>query len=126
MTMAMERNALGLTTLMVVVLFGAALVGIMLRAGEPSDPSWWMLLIPFLGWCLAPIVVPLSAARRSWFMTIGMALLCAVSLYIYLRDMFGPGARSTSALIFLFLPIYQWVAVAVLIGLAWALRQFVR
>ena len=126
MRRTVERDVLGLSTLAVVALLGAAVLAIMLRAGNPSDPSWWVLLVPFLAWCLAPIVVPLFAAPRSWFMTIGIALLGAGSVYAYLHDMFGPGARSTSALIFIFLPIYQWFAVAILMGFAWVLRRILR
>ena len=52
--------------------------------------------------------------------------MAGYSFYVYLRDMFGPGARSTSGLIFIFLPTYQWLAVFVLIALAWGMKRIVR
>ena len=127
MRLVIQRDALGLTALAIIAVYSTAILAIMIRAGSPSDASWWMLLLLFLGWCLAPIVVPLFATRRSWFLTIGMALLCSFSLRIYIHDLLGPGIQSsTSALTFLFLPIYQWLCVAILIGLAWAIRRIRR
>ena len=127
MRVVIERNALGLTTLAVVALYGSAVLAIMLRAGNPSEASWWVVLTLILGWCLAPIAVPLFATRRSWFLTVGMAVFCGFSLRIYLHDILGPGTQSsTSALTFVFLPILQWLGAAMLIGLPWAFRRILR
>ncbi len=52
-----------------------------------------------------------------------MGMIAAHGLYTYELDMFGPGARSTSALIFIFLPFYQWLAVAVLALFEWVARR---
>ena len=102
----------------IVAVYGVAVGWIAIRAGEPTELWWWLLEIPFFLWIVAPIAVPLLLSLRSWFLTSGVAVMAAYSVYIYERDMFGPGARSTSALIFVFLPVYQWAGAAVLIGLA--------
>ena len=94
-----------------------------LRTGAPTDLWWWLLEIPFFLWTVAPIGVPLLLRMRSWVLTGGVALMAAYGLYVYDRDMFGPGARSTSALIFICLPLYQWVGTIVLVGITSVLNR---
>ena len=109
--------------LSVIAAYAVAVEWIAVRAGNPTELWWWLQEIPFLLWIVAPIAVPLLLRIRSWVLTGGLVLMAAYSVYVYEHDMFGPGARSTSALIFVFLPIYQWVAAAVLIVVASALSR---
>ena len=102
----------------VLALYVVGVEWIAVRAGSPADPWWWALEIPFSLWIVAPVAVPLLLRLRHWLLTGGVAAMAAYSLHIYERDMFGPGARSTSALIFVFLPLYQWLGTAVLIVVA--------
>jgi hypothetical protein len=67
---------------------------------------------------VAPIIAAYRLQRDSWFSTAALAGIAMYSLYIYERDMFGPGARSTSALIFVWLPIYQWIVLGALLGIS--------
>ena len=99
---------------------------IAVRAGEPGDLWWWVVGLFFFVWMVAPIAVPLLVWFRDWLVTIGIGLIAAHGVYAYERDMFGPGARSTSALIFVFLPIYQWAAVLLLLVVAGASRRLIR
>ena len=96
---------------------------ILIRSGDPVDPAWWMGAIPFLGWMLSPIAVPLLIRLRSWLLTGGVATMGAYSLYVYERDMFGSGVTSTSALIFIFLPAYLWLGTAILNFIAYMVRR---
>jgi len=107
----------------VIVAYAAAVAWIAVRAGSPTDLRWWIQAIPFFLWIVAPVAVPLLVPFRHWLLTGGVALMAAYGVYIYERDMFGPGARSTSALIFVWLPIYQWIGTAVLIVIASALSR---
>jgi len=69
----------------------------------------------------APSVGPVlgaSAVGACSLLTGGVALIAAHGVYVYGDSMFGPDRSSTSALIFIFLPIYQWVGTAILIVLA--------
>ena len=102
----------------VIAAYAAAVEWIAFRAGNPADPWWWTVNIPFSLWIVAPIAVPLLLRIRHWLLTGGIAAMAAYGIYIYENSMFGRGARSTSALIFIFLPIYQWVGTAVLIVIA--------
>jgi hypothetical protein len=101
----------------------AAVEWISVRTGNPTDPWWWLGEIPFALWIMAPIAVPLLLRFRHWLLTGGVAAMAGYGIYVYDRDMFGSGARSTSALIFIFLPIYQWVGTAVLIVIASAMSR---
>jgi hypothetical protein len=107
-----------LVRLGVLTAYAAAIEWIAFRAGNPTDPWWWVVDIPFSLWIVAPIAVPLILRFRHWLLTGGVTAMAAYGVYIYEGSMFGPAARSTSALIFIFLPIYQWVGTAVLIVIA--------
>lgn len=99
----------------VIAAYAAGVAWISVRTGSPADPWWWLTEIVFFAWIVAPITVPLLQPIRHWLLTGGVAAMAAYSLYSYEHDMFGPDTNSTSALIFVFLPLYQWVATAVLI-----------
>ena len=102
------------TATAILAVYAIWVLGIAIRAGNPTELWWWLLEIPFFLWIVAPLALPLLFFR-SWFWTVTAALIAGYSIYIYERDMFDPGARSTSALIFIFLPIYQWAVVLALI-----------
>lgn len=88
---------------------------IMIRAGSPDTIWWWAGAAAFLAWAAAPFAAAALLIRRqngrraAVLSTVLMALAAGYSLYVYERAMFGAGARSTSGLIFIFLPLYQWV-----------------
>lgn len=107
----------------VLAVYATAIEWISVRAGSPTDPWWWAVDILFFLWIIAPIAVPLLLRIRHWLLTGGIAAMAAYGVYVYEESMFGPGARSTSALIFIFLPIYQWVGTAVLIAVAAAMGR---
>jgi hypothetical protein len=119
-------DALGVVRLVISLAYSLAVGAVMINAGEPTALWWWFGFAGFYAWCLTPIILPLFYPFRSWLITIGVAAIAAYSSHVYIRDMFGPGARSTSGLIFLFLPVYQWIAVAGLLGVALMIRRFVR
>ena len=108
----------GIVRLGIVAIYAVAIGSISIRAGNPDQLWWWLLEIPFFLWIVAPVAMPLLLRLKSWLLTGGVAVMAAYSIYVYDRDMFGPGARSTSALIFIFLPIYQWIGTAILIVIA--------
>lgn len=111
-----RRSAAGLA-----VVYMAAVLGVMLRAGSPEAAWWWLALIPFFGWAVAPVVVSALIIRSQIkpipaLISSSLFVLAVVAgIYIYLESMFGDGARSTSGLIFIFLPIYQWALPLILL-----------
>ncbi len=109
--------------LLIVGLYGAVILSIFVRSGEPEYLWWWGLMIPFFLWCISPIFIPLVLARRSWLVSVGIALLAIVSLNQFIQNMFGEGVRSTSSLIFIFLPVYQWLAAAILLGIYFFMKS---
>ena len=123
---AKSRDASWIALAIVVILYAVGTGGIAIRAGEPTKLWWWLLEIPFFIWVVAPVAGPLLVPFKSWFLTVGVTAMAGYSFYVYLREMFGPGARSTSGLLFIFLPTYQWLAVFVLIALAWSIKRLTR
>ena len=99
----------------VIAAYAVAVEWISIRTGNPTELWWWLGEIPWSLWIIAPIAVPLLQRFRHWLLTGGVTAMAAYGIYVYEDSMFGPGARSTSALIFIFFPIYQWVGTAVLI-----------
>jgi len=102
----------------VLAAYVAGVGSIVFRAGNPTESFWRLSALPFSLWMIAPIAVPLLLRIRHWLLTGGVAAMAVYGLYVYERDMFGPDVRSTSGLILIFLPIYQWVGTAVLIVVA--------
>jgi uncharacterized Tic20 family protein len=97
-----------------------ALVALMLYAGKPQALSWWAEASPLALWVIGPVAAPyLLAARRSrrWF-AIALLVYFAVSTLFsglaYLDAFFRPSS-STAALVLVFVPIYQWLALALLL-----------
>lgn len=116
-------NALKATRLCLLALYAIGVEWICIKSGDPADPWWWVIDVPFFLWIVAPVATPLLLRLNSWFLAAGAGAMAAHGLYVYATDMFGPGARSTSALIFIFLPLYQWVGAAVLIVSAFLLPR---
>ncbi len=109
----MTRRLLRVLTLAV----AAALIALMLYAGEPSRLSWWLLALPFGAWIVGPAAVPYLLARwvrHAWFvhgMLAFLALSSAWSATIYYQAFFV-SRSSTAALVMIFVPLYQWAALA--------------
>ena len=100
--------------------YGAAVFAIMMIASQPRDVADVAMVLPFFVWALAPIAVISIFAYRARrpgiavFSALVMALTAVSGVYIYVTGMFRPDARSTAPLVFLFLPLYQWAAPAIL------------
>jgi uncharacterized Tic20 family protein len=97
-------------------------------AGEPSHLRWWMGGLPFALWVIGPAVVPCLIANhksQQWF-SITMFLYLAVSSifsgFAY-YDAFFRSKSSTAALTLVFIPFYQWLAIALLLLLCLGIRR---
>ena len=95
-----------------------ALLALMLHVGEPARLDWWLGAIPFAFWIIGPAVTAYVCARnyadRLWFTYVMMAYLvlsAAVSAASYYQAFFV-STRSTSALIMVVMPFFQWMALA--------------
>jgi hypothetical protein len=89
-----------------------------MRTGDPASLGWWGGAVPMMLWIVSPIAF-LSLTRQSSVLLLLAALgLAMASTIIYIHDMFGTGVRSTSALIFIFLPFYLWIAALMVWGLS--------
>jgi hypothetical protein len=110
-----------------------ALVALMLYAGSPTDLWWWAGALPLGLWVIGPAAAPyLLAARRSrrWFsITMLLYLAASSSLSGVAYDAaFFRSSSSTAALVMVFVPLYQWLALALLLLIclgtaAWLTRR---
>lgn len=121
----MLRAALGLLVLGVVVT-----IGFMLHAGEPAKPTWWLFLLPFAAWALAPYLLVAVLAFRlhaqggAAAVLALAALLLAGSSALLLWLAFVAEPDPQSGLVFVVLPFWQ-LAAAVPLGLLarWLARR---
>ena len=97
-----------------------ALGALVVYAGEPSHPGWWMGALPFALWVIGPAVAPCLIANhksRPWLaitMFLYLAVSSVVSGFAY-YDAFFRSKSSTAALTLVFIPFYQWLAIALLL-----------
>ena len=127
----MPLTALKMLTLLVV----AALIALMLYAGQPTSLFWWASALPFAAWIIGPAALPYVFAKRfrmhRWAAFAMLAFLAASSAwsgYIY-YEAFFVSTSSTAALAFVFVPLWQWAAlglVALSGGSAIAFRSYRR
>jgi hypothetical protein len=105
-------------------IYASAVFVIMLLVGSPDQAVWWVALIPLLIWAMAPIAATFVIAHREsnagvLAVSCGLMTIAVISgIFIYISDMFGEDVRSTSAIVFIFLPIYQWVFPLLALGVA--------
>jgi hypothetical protein len=110
------------------VLVACVLGALVFYVGEPSHLRWWMGALPFALWVIGPAVAPCMIANQKsqhWF-TITMFLYLAVSSifsgFAY-YDAFFRSKSSTAALTLVFIPLYQWLAIALLLYLCFCIRR---
>ncbi len=98
----------------------AALAAVVLAAGEPSRLSWWAGAVAFWLWMISPAVAAgLFTGRHpsngrllvAGIFLIGFIVSSAVG---YGRSLLRP-VSSTSSLIVIFLPLYQWAVLIVML-----------
>jgi hypothetical protein len=108
-----------------------ALVALMLYAGQPEELGWWAAALPLALWVTGPAAAPyLLAARqpRRWFaiaLSVYFAISTLLSGLVYIDAFFQPGS-STAALVVVFVPIYQWLALALLLVVCWGSASWLR
>jgi hypothetical protein len=97
-------------------------VAFMFHAGEPRRPTWWLGFIPFVAWALLPyglvglLASRLRASSRSIDVLAAAASLLSLSSSYLLYLGFVAETDAQSGLLFLFVPLWQLVA---LVPVAW-------
>jgi hypothetical protein len=119
---------LGITGAVVAI----ALIALMIHSGDPTSSSWWLAAIPFALWIVGPAVAPYLLAwrrqdRRVAIAMLGFLAISTVASAVAYYDAMFISESSTAALVFLFVPLYQWtafliVAAITLIAVRWASR----
>jgi hypothetical protein len=111
------------------LLVAASLVGLILYAGDPRRVSWWFPAILFGLWVVGPAIAPYFLAKRfqhrRWFvysMTGYLVISSIWSAQVYDQALFV-STSSTSALVLVFTPLYQWAALVCVALLSLGLRE---
>jgi hypothetical protein len=92
----------------------------MFYVGEPSHVWWWAGALPFALWVIGPAIAPyLIAARkpRRWFLIAMFLFFIASTTFsgvIYCEALLL-SSSSTAALVMVFIPLCQWIALAFLL-----------
>jgi hypothetical protein len=107
------------------VAFGLA--ALVFYAGEPSHLRWWIGTLPFALWVIGPAVAPCLIANRKsqqWFFITMFLYLVVSSIFsgFAYYDAFFRSKSSTAALTLVFIPFYQWLAIALLLLLCLGIR----
>ncbi len=109
------------------VLGVCTVLGLMLHAGNPSDPSWWPGFLAFATWGLLPFLVfaefaaRLSHSRLSMFALFAGALVVTIGTASLLYESFVANTDAQNGIIFIILPLYQLAAMALFVAAAWGL-----
>jgi len=126
-----SRN-IGIVTL---ILGALVTIGIMISTTSPvAGPSDLLFTLGFYVWAVLPFMILMlltayihrknfsSASRVAILLT--SILVVVSSVLLYWASIFN-SQSSTSALVFVFIPLYSLVGIAVAYGLAWLVLKFV-
>lgn len=101
----------------------AALAAVIFATGDPGQPGWWLGGVSFWLWMISPAVAAgLITGRhpsraRLTVMSLFLIGFILSSAIFYRHGLLHP-ASSTSSLIVIYLPLYQWAALIVAL-IAW-------
>jgi hypothetical protein len=117
-----------LASRIIALMMSIATVGLLLKAADLSA-GLVLFLVLVLAWCVSPYALLALALRRPWMSTeavlVAFATTIAVSgfaMYIYTVAFFvKPDAQS--GLVFLFIPLWQWVGALIGLGVAWLIER---
>ena len=115
------------STSLVLLLGFLTTLGFMVYAGEPSNPWWWLLFVPFAAWAGGPYVAVALVARRPSSSRASrlIALLTAIGLTAFgaysLFTAFVTHLDAQSGIVFVFLPLYQLIGVFPMVLIAQSL-----
>ena len=110
------------------IIVAFALTALVFYAGEPNDPGWWTGALPFALWIIGPAVAPCLIAKPKssrWFAITMFSYFIVSSLFagFAYHDAFFRSKSSTAALVMVFVPLYQWLALAILLLLCFGIRR---
>ena len=106
-------------------IYAVAVGAIQIWAGKPDDLESAIWITGFWAFAVLPIALLCLSTHHILIKGVAAIIVAAYGLYAYTDSMFGLfGAKptSTSALIFIFLPIYQLAAALALLALLWIIR----
>jgi hypothetical protein len=105
-----------------------ALGALVFYAAEPNTPRSWAEASPFALWVIGPAIAPCMIARQKsaqWFSMTMFSYFVVSSLFSgwAYHDAFFRSKSSTAALTMVFVPLYQWLALAILVLLCFGIRR---
>lgn len=102
----------------------------MLRAGTGNSVGQWLLAIPFAVWVAVPYAIAGVAVRwlrgspRSQAVLLFTAIvLTSTAIFLLYQSFVASGVDAQSALVFVFLPLWQVIGLAPFLFVAFLLRR---
>lgn len=100
------------------VALSIALMMLLLYAGDPGSPGWWPIALPTALWVCGPALLAWAVARWRASRIVVHAMLAFVIASMLVSGFFYGQAfflsqSSTAALILIWLPLWQWIALLV-------------
>ena len=108
-----------------------ALGALVFYAARPNDPGGWMGALLFALWVIGPAIAPCMIAKPKsarWFSMTMFSYFVVASLFagFAYHDAFFRSKSSTASLVMVFIPLYQWLALAILLLLCFGIRRVSR
>jgi hypothetical protein len=106
---------------------GLYVIGVLvmsLRAGEPEKLWWWLGALIFVVWISSPVLGGLwlwrllSRQGAKVLYLLLLAIIAIAGFALQWHTMFIGPSDAQNALILVFVPLYQWVAVGLSFGLS--------
>jgi hypothetical protein len=112
----------------IALLMSFATAGLLLKAADLSA-GLTLFLVILLAWCVSPYALIALALRGRWGSTEAVLVafattiaVCGFALYIYIITFFvKPDAQG--GLVFLFVPLWQWIGALAGLGVAWVIER---
>lgn len=125
---ARAAGGLRLASRIIALLMAIATAWLLLKAADLSGGSA-LFLVFLLGWCVSPYALVALAPGRPWRSTeaalVAFATTVAASgfaLYVYIvAFLVHPDAQG--GLVFLFIPLWQWIGALLGLGVAWLVER---
>lgn len=113
------------------LLYSLAILVMMIRAGTPEYLLWWLGALPFIIWCASPVLAGLRFARKLAtgvgyaFYVLTVVAIGVVGFVDQWYVLFIGPSDAQNALVMVFTPLLQWVAVGGASVVALFLRKYV-
>ena len=110
----------------VLAIYAIAVGAMLIIVGDPQRLEWWPGGIGFWLFTLVPVAILCFGSKHVRVKGLAVVAMAAGGIWGYYNAMFGEHTSSTSALVFVVLPVYQLIGSLAFLALLWAIDRFVK